>query len=241
MKKIALISLVSALSCTSFVYAGEMGGASNCCSPFVSLEGGYTLNKINGYEYTTTPVTTTIESVKKSNHYTARLAAGMINMIDEDFGVTGELGWGYYGRTTLTPPVGLAITIPAALSDRYTLTGFDVLVGGAFVQPNYSLSLKVGAMIQNMQQNDSAYSSGIVSISSISTKTNETAVLPELKLGAAYNIDSNWGITGSYLFAYGATTATTINYNTALAQYALTVDTQNPMTNTLLLGIQYTV
>jgi hypothetical protein len=242
MKKIALLSLISSLSVSSFVCAGEMGNADSAPTAFVSLEGGYTWNKINGLELTN--LTSTVTSEKKQSQTSVRLAAGVISMIDDQFGITGELGWGYYGQTTFNFPVtSVIVGSSLSLSSEHSLYGFDALVGASFIQTYYSLYFKVGGLIQNMQQNNSAiYADPNLSPYnySLSEKQNSTQVLPALKLGAAYNIDSNWSITGSYLLAYGATTGTTVTYTPyAISKLVVSVNTQNPKMNTFMLGVQY--
>jgi len=247
MKKIAFISLMSSLSLSPIVNAGAMGDAGCSPSAFAAVEGGYTWSKIDGLEFTsgtgTAATSTTVESTKKQNQYTVRLAAGVINMIDDSFGLTGELGWGYYGSTTFDLPA-LSLVVPINVTSKYTLTGFDALIGAAFVQPYYSLSFKVGGLIQNMQINNTAsYTNLVAPLAGIYTyneKHNSTAVLPAIKLGAAYNIDQNWAITGSWLFAFGASPGTTLTYTpAAVTNVALDVNTQNPMTNSFMIGFQY--
>jgi hypothetical protein len=243
-KKITLLSLISTLPCSSIVYAGGMGdgNTSSCCSAFMSLEAGYTVNKIEGYNFTIDGITTTtLKSNKKNTHYSGRLAAGALSMMDEDIGFTGEVGWGYYGRTTLNPTLTGLTTPIRNISSKYTISGFDTLVGVAFIQPCYSLSFKVGALIQNLQSDDVISYVTPPTVYVLKSKNNKTAALPEVKLGAAYNIDSNWAITGSYLFALGGTTKTTGVFSTTSPSYSLNIDNQNPMLNSLLLGVQYTV
>ncbi|RUR08651.1 hypothetical protein [Legionella sp. km772] len=247
MKKIAFVSLMSTLSLTTAVNAGAMGDSGCAPSAFASVEGGYTYNKINGFEFVTgtgtSATTRSISAEKQQNQYTARLAAGLINMIDDSFGVTGELGWGYYGRTTFNLPV-LSLGAPFNATSKFTLSGFDALIGAAWVQTYYSLSFKVGGLIQNMQISNTASLADVVApafgVYTLNEKHNSTAVLPAIKLGAAYNIDSNWAITGSWLFAFGASTGTTFTYTpAAVTNVALDINTQNPMTNSFMLGIQY--
>lgn len=236
MKKIALISIVSSLAFNSYIYAGGMGDANCSPSAFASVEGGYTWNKIDGFSFVTP--TTTFSAVKNQDQYTARLAAGVINMLDDEWGFTGELGWGYYGRTTFTLPV-TALFTPVNLTSKYTLTGFDALIGLSFVQTYYTLSLKVGGMIQNMHHENTSITDNVLIVDyDLTEKSNSAAVLPVVKLGAAYNIDANWSITGSYTLTYGANNGTTITYP-AVGVPNISVNTQNPMMNTLMLGIQY--
>lgn len=238
MKKIVLASLMSTLSLSTALNAGGMGDSNCSPSAFGSIEGGYTYNRIGGFEFATG--TTSLSSKKQQNQYTARFAAGAISMIDDSFALTGELGWGYYGRTTFNLPA-LAVALPVDISSKYTLTGFDALIGAAWIQPYYSLSFKVGGLIQNMQINNTAsFIDPALAILVANTKSNSTAVLPAVKLGAAYNVDTNWAITASWLLAFGASTGTTVTYIPAtVPNFSLEVNTQNPMTNSFMLGIQY--
>ena len=241
MKKITLISLISALSCSALVHAGGMGEqtcgtGSTCNAGFVSLEGGYSVSSIGNYNFTITGVPSSFSSVKKTQHYAGRLAAGMITMMDEQWGMTGELGWGYYGRTTLNPNLVLA---GFDFTMKHTITGFDALIGLAFVQPSYSISLKAGAMIQNLQvQTTSNFSAFDLPLFE-DNKTNQTAALPEIKLGAAYNFDNNWSLTAAYLVAFGSSPKTTGNYD-GIDRLTFNSNNLNPTINALLLGIQYT-
>lgn len=240
MKKTVLATLITTLSFSSLMHAGAMGDPNCAPSAFGSIEGGYTANKIDGIEFTSGA--TTFSTTKDEDNLTVRLAAGVISMMDEQFGFTGELGWGYYGKTTFDLPAA-SLAFPVNATSSYTLSGFDALIGAAFVQTYFTLSLKVGGLIQNMQQKNT-FSTTLfapdLDVYSITEKRNSTAVLPAVKLGAAYNLDNNWSITGSYLFAFGASTGTTFTYTpAATSRFSVDVNTQNPMTNTLMLGIQY--
>lgn len=243
MKKIiTLIPLFSALSCSSVVFAGGMGG-SQCCSGFMSLEGGYTWTSISGYEFTLDGLGNTFSSVVSKQGYSARIGGGVINMIDDDFGVTGEVGWGYYGKTTLnSPEAGIILPVSTSLSMSHTLSGFDALIGVAFMQPYYTLSFKAGALIQNMQTKTAAFIAPIAFpvFDSLNIKTNQTAVLPEIKVGAAYNFNENWALTAAFMFALGAKNKTTGEFDVNTFRGSLNVNNQNPSMGTGLLGIQYT-
>lgn len=246
MKKTTLLSLLSALSFSSIIHAGGMGDSNFCCSAFMSLEGGYTWNTIDGYSFALLGTNTFITSTETQDQYSARLAAGMINMMDDQFGVTGELGWGYYGKTTLNPNLANnAVLIPGnSLTISHTLSGFDALLGIAYMQPSYSLSLKAGALIQNMQTHTTAVFApafALPFVNSYSIKENKTAVLPEVKLGAAYNFNENWAVTGAYIFALGSDTKTSGAFNINTLTGNININNQNPTINSLMLGVQYTV
>lgn len=242
MKKFILFPLISALS-SSFVHAGGMGDANSCCSTFASLEGGYTKNSIDGYNLTIVGSNNTLTSTEDEQGYTVRLAVGVLSMIDDLYGFTGEVGWGYYGKTTINPSVAGALgQIPAALNIEHTLSGFDALLGISYIQNYFTLSAKAGALIQNMQTSSTAYFTPQVFpvVDSFSLKTNRTAVLPTIKLGAAYNFDSNWSLTVSYLGAFGASPGITGVFNPNTLRSTLSIDDQNSMMNAILFGVQYT-
>ncbi|CAM2801766.1 outer membrane beta-barrel protein [Legionella worsleiensis] len=245
MKKLTLLSLMSALSFSSVIHAGGMGEANSCCSSYFSLEGGYTWNNIDGYDFVILDNNTLLSSRLTDDEYTGRFAAGVLTMFADQFAATAEVGWGYYGKTTVNPArLNVAAAIPAALTSSHTLSGFDALLGVAYVQPYYSVSFKAGALIQNMQNNTTAFYSPDISlplVDSYNEKAVQTAVLPEIKLGAAYNFNENWSLTGSYLFALGASPKTTGVFNLNNSTGSLNVDKRNPTINTLLVGVQYTL
>ncbi|WP_173236533.1 hypothetical protein [Legionella antarctica] len=238
MKKITLISLFSALSCSAFIHAGGMGEQSFSNAGFISLEGGYTMNTIDNYNFNIVGFNQAFSSIKSTQHYTGILSAGMLFMMDDLFAVTSELGWGYYGRTTLDPAfVGFG-----NLTIEHTLTGFDALIGIAYIQPSYSLFLKGGALIQNMQIKTSveSYDPTFPLANGFTSKINHTAALPEIKIGASYNFDTNWSLTGAYIFAMGSTPQSTGFLDETTFTSNLTSNNLNPTINALVLGIQYT-
>lgn len=238
MKKITLLSLISVLSCSAHVHAGGMGDQPYSNAGFIAFEGGYTMNTIDNYNFNIVGFNQALSSIKSTQHYTGILSAGMLFMMDDQFAVTSELGWGYYGRTTLTPDfVGFG-----DLTIQHTLTGFDALIGLAYIQPNYSLFLKGGALIQNMQIKTTVDFADptFPLVTGFIEKVNHTAALPEIKLGASYNFDSNWALTGAYIFALGSTPKTTGTLDATTLASSLTSNNLNPTINALVLGIQYT-
>ncbi len=246
MKKLTLLSLVSTLSLSSFAFAGGMGcnNSSFCGSAFIGLEGGYSWNAIDGYNFNLVGAGTSVTSVEDDDGYTGRLSAGIISAIDDQFAVSGEVGWGYYGRTNLTPSfVGPFPAIPGVLTMSQTLTGFDTLLGVAYTHPNFSLFLKAGALIQNMQTKTFAGISpfGLPVLDTLNIESNSTQVLPEVKLGGAWNFNENWAVTASYLFALGDSPVVTGDFNVNTGRVGINVNTQNPSINSVLFGIQYTV
>jgi hypothetical protein len=220
-----------------------MGDANMCTSGFVALEAGYVWNNIGGYDFTIVGTGTTLTSTTTKQQYGGRFAAGVMNVMDEEFGFTGELGWGYFGKTTLAPiATGVAATIPADLTISHTLSGFDALIGVAFVQPYYSLFLKGGALIQNMSTSTTAFFDPLALplVSTMNLKSNQTAVLPEVKVGAAYNFNPNWALTASYLYAFGGSPSAFGSFNPITSTAILNVNTLNPSVSAFLIGVQYT-
>ncbi len=238
MKKIALLPLISALSCNTLIHAGGMGDQSYSNAGFIALEGGYTINTIDNYNFNVVGLNQALSSIKSTQHYTGILSAGMLFMMDDLYAVTSELGWGYYGRTTLEPDfIGFG-----DLTIQHTLTGFDALIGIAYIQPNFSLFLKGGALIQNMQLKTSVEFADPLFplVTGFTSKVNHTAALPEIKIGGSYNFDSNWSLTGAYIFALGSTPKSSGILDATTFTSNLTSNNLNPTINALVLGVQYT-
>lgn len=246
MKKLPLLSLITALSSSTFAHAGSMGPiepVAPCLSSFLALEGGYTWNQLDGYNYSLTGFNASIYSRESNNGFTGRLSAGMLRSgIDELFSLSGEIGYGYYGRTTYNPRVN-GFSLPGFLQTRHTLSGLDALVGIAYTaDPNYSVYFKAGALVQNMTSKINANLSTLnLPIATYHNSSNNTAVLPELKVGAAYNFLPNWALTASYLHAFGSSPRTSGNFNIANSSASLYNNTQNPSMDVALLGIQYSM
>lgn len=245
MKKIILLSAATA-ALSSPIYAGEMGAMSSCCTGFISVEGGYTDNSIKEFTLQAPALGVSLNANKETNGGTGRIAAGMLNMFNDDFAGTGEIGWGYYGTTNFSSDPAF-VTLLGPYIAKHTIIGFDALVGLAYMQPYYSVSLKAGALIQNMYSNDSIDATAIAiesnqsGIGNLSIKQNHTAVLPEVKVGIGYNFNPNWSLTAAYSCAFGSNYAVneTVNDVGGVTIFDTNVNLQNPTLNTLLLGLQY--
>lgn len=243
MKKLLFISILSTCSFSTVAFAGGMGEPTDCCSAFLAVEGGYAWNNITGYDFSIIGANGRFISTESNDPYAARISAGVINMLNSEIAITGEFGWGYYGKTTQNPePSGLVTQLPATLSISQTLDGFDTLVGIAYVQDFYSLSLKAGALIQNIRTDSSANFNpfGFAVFNTLNVKTIKTAALPEIKVGAAYNFNPNWAITAAYMLAVGGSPQTTGTFDITTGAASLTINTENPTLNVFMAGIQYT-
>lgn len=245
MKRLSLISIASTLAFTTLLHAGSMGEPDACCTGFMSLEGGYVWSTTGDYNLAVLGVTDAYSSTQTHDQYAARLAAGILSMMDDQFGITGEVGWGYYGKSTQYPRFyGPAITAPATLRTSQQLSGFDTLFGVSFIQQYYSLYFKAGAMFQNMVTDTQAVIAPFVGfplIDTLTIKRNNAAVLPEIKVGAAWNFNENWALTGAYMLAIGGSPKTTAVFNPTTLTANLNINTENPTINAALIGIQYTV
>lgn len=244
MKKLSALSLFAALSCTPSLYAGMMGNveAAPCLSSFFLLEGGYAGNQLQGFDFGVTDTGSHIKSKEKNTSFAGILSAGMSRSVTEEFAVTSEIGYGYYGQTKHTPTSsGLA-----QLNIQHNLTGFDALAGVAYTDIDFNLYFKAGALVATRTTKTTADLSTLgfsqpPLILSFEDQTHHTAVLPEIKIGGAYNFDSNWAITLSYLHAFGTSTKTTGNINLTANTITFNQNQQNPSIDAVLLGIQVSV
>ncbi|TAL61575.1 MAG: hypothetical protein EPN84_07760 [Legionella sp.] len=249
MKKLTLLSLVSTLACSSLTYADCMGGGCSANAmkggaPFFALEGGFANNSFDGYNFTLSPALGTITSSEDKQNYLARISAGMIMSIEEQFAVSGELGWGYYGKTTLTP-VFVSYTgpvfVPGSLNTSYELSGFDALVGMLYTQPSFSLYFKAGALLENMKIKTNANFVSFNVADRMQYTSTQTGVLPEVKVGGAYNFNENWALTLSLMYAFGSSPGVTGDFNTVTTNSSLVVKNSNPTVGGVMIGIQATI
>lgn len=242
MKKTTLISFISALSCSSFAFAGDMGDGNSgmCVTTFFALEAGYTNNTIDGYDISVVGLNATLAPTKTTNGYSGRLAAGVVDKVYDELALSGEIGWGYYGRTSLNTTLVNSVFY---LSNSYTLTGFDALAGIAYVQPSFSLFFKAGALIENMNKSSNLNINSIdgSTFANFALEDNKTEVLPEIKLGGAYNFNDNWALTAAYVHAFGSSVKISGNVDGFGNLSNVKVYNQNPSINTVFIGIQYSL
>jgi len=179
------------MSYSASVSAGTIGSIKQASSlkSFLAAEVGYTWNQVKGYNFIITGSDSQVVSQEKTTGGTGRLSAGIIRQIDK-LGLSGEVGYGYYGRLTSTPSLivlGHPLTLPK-LNKKSTLTGLDVLAGIAYINHDYSYSLyfKAGGLIENMSTDFNANLANL----GISQSSNVTAALPEIKVGGTYDRNS---------------------------------------------------
>jgi hypothetical protein len=237
MKKLSILTLISTLSCGAPAHAGAMGDVDSvpCLSSFFLLEGGYASNQLKGYDFNLTDANARLKSKESNKNYAGIFSAGLIRAVNEEFAISSEIGYGIYGRTDHTPNViGLA-----DYSIKHTLSGFDALAGVAYTDPDYSLFLKAGALVETRTTKTSADLTAFSPfVAKFKESVNHTAVLPAIKVGGSYNFNNNWAVTLSYLRAFGTNPKTTGNINATSSTFTFTNDIQNPSIDAVLLGLQ---
>ena len=242
MKKISMLTLLAAVSCGATVHAGAMGAADSvpCLSSFFLLEGGYAENQLKGYDYSLTGMNGHLKSKEKNTNYAGRLGAGMLRAVTEEFAVSSEIGYGIYGRTKHTP----SAIDPAYLNVQNTINGFDALAGIAYTDIDWSIFLKAGALVETRTTKTTSdftvFNLPLV-VAVFNETVHHTAVLPEIKIGGAYNFDPNWAVTLAYLHAFGASPKTTGDINVTTNKITFNNDQLNPSVDAVLVGIQVTV
>ena len=102
---------IGILTCSvvSFAYAGGMGPVvmSPILYTFFGAEGGYTWNDIDRITFNSTDADGTVNDIGatsiQNSGGSARLYAGLMRlMYGNSLYFSGEVGWGYYGKSTLT-------------------------------------------------------------------------------------------------------------------------------------------
>ncbi len=234
------------IALSSSVYAGTMGPIQTATvSPFVGIEGGYTWSQLNGFDFNVVD-TLRIRTNDSEKGWSGRISTGLIYPLNDTFSTTGEIGWGYYGKTdfsgVLSVP-GLPTVNLNGVDIKSSQNGFDVLAGVMYTQPSYDLFFKAGALIQNsrlnVRINESLLDSDLIGI--ISNKSSQTEALPLIKLGGAYHINEQLSVTASWMHAFGSEQ----KYNVSLLQsvtapaFNANINTMNPTIDSILVGLQY--
>lgn len=226
---------------SSGVNAGTMGPVQSpsLVKAFVGAEGGYTWTQLDGFNLNIID-TLRLSSTEDKNGWSGRVYTGLMHELSDTVAVTGEIGYGYYGRTKFNPVLsGPQAQNPAllnGLSLKSSQDGFDVLAGIMYTQPSYDLFLKAGAIVQNSRL---SISSSLPAGGSLSYKANQTEALPEIKLGGSYHLTEQLALTGAWTHAFGSTQKINLAYNPATSATAVNVNMQNPTMDSLMVGLQY--
>jgi len=230
------------LLAVSAAHAGAMGPSTcqDCVVPFVSAEAAYnwlgvgsvTINNIQG-----------VETYKK---WGGRVGAGITRSYRENFSFTGELGYGYYGKTNISFADGANV-------GQFSVDGLDLLVGAQYALSGFDalrgldVFFKAGAMVENRRSKGSINLGVLVNGNYISGSqngnTNQSQVLPELKVGGLYHVWDNFLVSLSYMKVFGSTVGSTSSQSATVSPASYTSNTsvhyQNPGINSIMFGLQY--
>lgn len=220
----------------SFANAGDMGDTTNKypTTPFIIGEANFS------YIAYQTEVFNNLYSTQINNIWGGRFGAGLTRKYRGNFSLSGELGYGYYGRVRSS-------FINNVNNNHYAIDGLDTLVGVIYKLKDLDLFFKAGAMIENKRIKGTldigkTYNNDTFS-GQKNYNSNFTQVLPALKTGGMYNLSPNIALSLSYMHVFGSSTSSLANYSSSSSP--LTVNTyssihdQNPSLDSVLFGIQY--
>jgi hypothetical protein len=174
---------------------------------------------------------------------------GVKKGISDTLAALGEIGYGYYGKTTFNfHQDGPILSSPEApdfsqATIKAMLDGLDVLAGFSYQLQALELSVKAGALIENARYNPRLNLSRLASGSlygSASLDSNVTQVLPEIKVGAAYQIGKNLSLTAAWMHIFGESPSINITINPNFPPGTIAINTQNPTLEAVILGARYT-
>ena len=236
MNKIVMTGL---LGLSSFLlHAGNMGPTSTTSPssvPYLAGEGSYTWNQINGFT-----INGFAPSLNK-NGWGGRLSVGIDRPYTEKFSLNAEVGGGFYGTTKMH-------NSPAGVDSTLRITGYDVLAGGTYHTQYIDVFGDFGFMAQSllstMERNSGERFPGGVFVGTTKGRATQTQIIPELKVGAAYNLCDQLSLTLAYLYVFGSNIEGDI-YSTAVDNSSVKINNngfinlRNPSLSTLLLGLRY--
>lgn len=264
MKKIFMKALIPASLITTLAYAGgpEVEPPHATVIPYIDLMGGGAWRDIETPNIASPavdgPVSFAYNAYKIFSNWGARAAVGMMFPYKPVLNITSEIGWGYYGQSTINTLGSLAVRNnfgnAVFVTDLHHVTfntwGFDALMGANYnIYPNIDLFGKVGALIENVREvNQEVIRTGTVlsatpTVIFANTNTpNRTQALPEVVAGVEYMFTDWIGITVSYLHAFGGASSPlpsgSIRVNTAGTAFAsINKNTQAPTIDAVFGGV----
>ncbi|MCX7114327.1 MAG: hypothetical protein NTW08_00200 [Gammaproteobacteria bacterium] len=235
MKKLLMTGLLGLSSLT--LHAGAMGPVSTAMgsTPYLAGEGTYTWNTVNGFT-----INGSAPSVSK-NGWGGRLSVGLDRPYTEKFSLNAEVGGGFYGSTSLKNPA-------AGVNASVNITGYDILAGGTYHMQYIDVFGDFGFMAQSllstMERDNGLRFPGGVFAGATRGHSTQTQILPELKVGTAYNFCENLSLTFSYMYAFGSTisgniVSTAVDLPPTTINDSGVINIRNPSLSTLLLGLRY--
>ena len=235
MKKIIMTGILGFSSLA--LHAGAMGPVSTNMNsvPYLAAEGSYTWNGIKGFTINGNP-----PSLNK-NGWGGRLSVGIDRPYTDIFSLNAEVGGGYYGSTRIS-------NLASGVVSTLRISGYDVLAGGTYHAQLIDLFGDFGFMAQTllstMERDLSRRIPGSVFTGISVGHATQTQIIPELKVGAAYNVRPNLSLALSYMYVFGSSVGGTV-YSTAVDPTNAVINSggvsnlRNPSLSTLLLGLRY--
>lgn len=209
-----------------------------------SVEGGDAQSKVIGYNYYDSSQNKQISSAVDNSPLSIRGSLGIGLNKYPHLNPSIELGWGFYGSSTITPNNPNSGAINVYQSAKGTIIGFDTLVGLSYEKDNYDLSFKFGMMLQNLDISYTQYGPDNTSITpdkyhNIIVKNNQSKALPEVKISAGYSVDASWQIFGSYAYVAGSKLGATGSYDQNADSSQLVADARNPSLQIYSIGLKH--
>jgi len=235
MKKTVLAGL---LGLSSFALnAGNMGAVSTDMHsvPYIAGEGSYTWNTLNGFTINRAP-----PSLSK-NEWGGRLSVGIDRPYTNQFSLNAEVGGGFYGTTRMR-------NLISGVDSTIKITGYDLLAGGTYHMQYIDVFGDFGFMAQTllstMERNNGRRFPGGVFSGTTRGQSTQTQMLPEIKVGAAYNFQNNLSLTLAYMSVFGSNVSgniysSAVDVPPAVITSGGSINLRNPSLNSILLGLRY--
>lgn len=235
MKRIVLTGLLGLSSLV--LHAGNMGPISTNMStvPYLAGEGLYSWNTLNGF------VINGYAPTVRKDGWGGRLSVGIDRPYTEKFSLNAEVGGGFYGTTGMH-------NLNSGVHSTLRITGYDILAGGTYHMQYIDLFGDFGFMAQTLlstmdRDNGKRFPGGIFA-GTVKGHSTQTEILPELKIGAAYNYSQNLSVTLAYAYAFGSNVSanifsTAVDVPPAEIKSGGYINLRNPSLSTILLGLRY--
>jgi hypothetical protein len=241
MKK-SIIAL-SVLAAMSTAHAGSMGPVTSVqpnYTPFVSAEGSYTWSSF---------MPSSAVSVKSTDPWGGRLAVGVNRPWNDNWGLSFETGYGYYGNASNVASMTGGNTLGSGtinVTNKIDVLGADILAGLSFTHNQFDLFAKAGMMVQTLWEKGTAQTNmsmlSVINVASnVVYRDAQTAVLPEIKVGGNYNFNEAMGLSLAYMHVFGSSQNGAAMSVPAgeISPISMKVNMQPVILNAIMLGIHY--
>ncbi len=229
MKKIIIVMSMCSMISVSYAQS-EFDALFDSLTPdivFAGGEGAYNWIQTDSFFFND-------QRIKQAEqNWGGRASAGLLYFPTDKFGIGLEMGWGYYGRVSVSSNI-----------DRWSaskhIQGYDVLFDMQYTINKIDLLGNVGFMIQkqnfnlNTYNNDSNFRTNLDA--ALVNFYDKTEILPEVKLGGVYHLTNNIGISLAYMYVFGSEYQ---NSDSGDDDSGDGDGSKNPSLGTLMLGVRY--